>query len=183
VVSRNGTELETRAARVRLVLTDCDGVLTDGSVYCSERGEHLVRFSRRDGMGVARLRNAGIVAGIISSEPSEIVRARATKLRVAEIHLGVADKLVAARAIGRTLAISLEEMAFIGDDVNDLDLLTAVGLSGAPRDAEPQVLAAVHYRCARAGGAGAFREFAELVLGTRVNSPNPELWRADHVAG
>lgn len=158
-------ELRDRARRVRLVLTDCDGVLTDAGVYVSADGERLKRFSLRDGMGVERLRTIGnIPTGIITREQSAIVAKRAEKLRIEELHLGVRDKLPTVRAIAAARDLSLEEIAYIGDDMNDLEVLDRVGLSAAPADAEPLVLDRVHYVCQRAGGHGAFREFAELVL-------------------
>ena len=158
-------ELRDRARRVKLVLTDCDGVLTDAGVYVSADGERLKRFSLRDGMGVERLRTIGnIPTGIITREQSAIVAKRAEKLRIEELHLGVRDKLPTVRAIAAARDLSLEEIAYIGDDMNDLEVLDRVGLSAAPADAEPLVLDRVHYVCQRAGGHGAFREFAELVL-------------------
>lgn len=154
-----------RAQRIRLVLADCDGVLTDGGVYVSELGETMKRFSLRDGMGVERLRTiAGISTGIVTREQSAIVAKRAEKLRIEELHLGVRDKLPAVQAIAARRGLTLDEIAYIGDDVNDLEVLDVVGLSAAPFDAEPLVLDRVHLRCSRAGGRGAFREFAEFIL-------------------
>lgn len=159
---------------IRLVLTDCDGVLTDGGVYVSARGEEMKRFSVRDGMGVERLRNAGIPTGIITRERSDIVIRRAEKLRIAICHLGVYDKVAAAEAIATELGVPFGTIAYIGDDVNDLDLLRRAGFSGAPADAEPEVLAAVHFTCSRRGGHGAFREFADHILGAQpaARAPN-----------
>jgi len=164
-------DFAARARRLRLVLTDCDGVLTDGSVYYGETGEALRRFSVRDGMGVERLRLAGIATAIVSREPSANIARRAEKLRLPHLFLGVRDKAAHLPAIlaetGRTVA----ELAYIGDDVNDLEILSAVGeegLTAAPSDAMPEVLAAVHYLCTARGGAGAFRDFAEWILRLRL---------------
>lgn len=157
--------VRARAARVRLVLTDCDGVLTDAGVYVSPEGERLKRFSLRDGMGVERLRTIGqIPTGIITRENSAIVAKRAEKLKIEELHLGVRDKLPEVEAIAAKRGLTLDQVAYIGDDVNDLDVLHVVGLAAAPCDAEPLVLDRVHHVCRRAGGHGAFRELAELVL-------------------
>lgn len=154
-----------RATRIRLVLADCDGVLTDGGVYVSEHGEAMKRFSLRDGMGVERLRTlSGIPTGIVTREQSAIVAKRAEKLRIEELHLGVQDKLPAVREIAARRGLTLDEIAYIGDDVNDLEVLDVVGFSAAPFDAEPLVLDRVHLRCSRSGGRGAFREFAEFIL-------------------
>jgi 3-deoxy-D-manno-octulosonate 8-phosphate phosphatase (KDO 8-P phosphatase) len=161
-----GDDLRHRAARIRLVLTDVDGVLTDAGVYYSERGEELRRFSLRDGMGVELLRGGGIETAFLSREDSGIVRARAKKLAVAT-YLGVRDKLahlpqiLAATGLGRT------ELAFIGDDVNDLPLLRVIaeeGLTGAPADAIEEVRSGVHCVSAARGGHGAFRDFADAIL-------------------
>jgi len=161
------SEIRRRAARVRLVVTDCDGVLTDGGVYYGERGEELKRFSIRDGMGVERLAGAGIATGIMSGERSPSILRRAEKLGLEHVLLGVKDKQ---RELGRLLertGLALDEVAVIGDDLNDLEVLLLAGragLTGAPADAMPAVLAAVHHRAAAPGGHGAFRDFAEWIL-------------------
>ncbi|HTY07332.1 MAG TPA: N-acetylneuraminate synthase family protein [Gemmatimonadales bacterium] len=159
--------LTARAAAVRLLLTDCDGVLTDGSVYCTPDGEGLLRFSRRDGMGVARLRDAGIETGIVTRESSPIVAQRARKLGLTELHQGAVDKRSVVEEIAARRGLTLDEIGFIGDDVNDLDVLQAVGFSAAPANAEPSVRQAVHYVTRRGGGRGAFRDVAEAVLAAR----------------
>jgi YrbI family 3-deoxy-D-manno-octulosonate 8-phosphate phosphatase len=156
-----------RLAGIRLVLTDCDGVLTDAGVFYSERGEELTRFSRRDGMGVERLRQAGIDTGVVSREDSPIVACRAERLRLAEVHLGVDQKLPLIRALAARRGLDLEQVAFIGDDLQDLDALVAAGVSACPSDAEPEVRDAVHFVASRPGGHGAFREFAEWILAAR----------------
>jgi 3-deoxy-D-manno-octulosonate 8-phosphate phosphatase (KDO 8-P phosphatase) len=161
-----------RARRIRLVISDCDGVLTDAGVYYSERGEELKRFSIRDGMAVELLAGAGIPTGIVSGERSPSLMRRAEKLGLADhVLLGVKDKR---REIGRLIertGLTLEELAFIGDDVNDLEaliLIGAAGLTGAPADAVPSVRASVHHVCAARGGHGAFREFADWLLALRA---------------
>jgi 3-deoxy-D-manno-octulosonate 8-phosphate phosphatase (KDO 8-P phosphatase) len=166
-------EVASRALRVRLVLTDCDGVLTDACVYYSEAGEALKRFSMRDGMGVERLRGAGIVTAIVTREASPIVRRRAEKLRLPHHFDGVKDKAAHLEVIGRDTGTQPEEWAYIGDDVNDLGIINAIserGLTAAPADAVPEVLAAVHHRTSKPGGYGAFREFAEWLLRLRDQS-------------
>lgn len=170
------SELQRRAARIRLVLTDSDGVLTDTGVYYSERGEELKRFSIRDGMGVERLRNAGIETGIVTGERSPSVLRRAEKLGIRHVLLGIKEKLGAVRALAEAEGLTLEELAFIGDDVNDLevlDVLTTQGLTAAPADALPSVLGAVNHVCSVPGGHGAFRDFAEWILGHRAVPPPP----------
>jgi 3-deoxy-D-manno-octulosonate 8-phosphate phosphatase (KDO 8-P phosphatase) len=159
--------VEERARRLRLVLTDCDGVLTDGSVYYGAEGEALRRFSVRDGMGVERLRNAGIATAILSREPSPSIARRAEKLGLPYLYLGVRDKAAHLPAILAETGLEIADLAYIGDDVNDLGILAAIGLRGltaAPADAMPEVRAACHYLCSARGGAGAFRDFAEWIL-------------------
>jgi 3-deoxy-D-manno-octulosonate 8-phosphate phosphatase (KDO 8-P phosphatase) len=163
-------ELVARARRLRLVLSDCDGVLTDGTVYVSKAGELMKRFSLKDGMGVERLREAGIETAIVTRERSPIVQRRAEKLGLKHHFEGVRDK---AAELPRILAASgraLEEVAYIGDDVNDLGILEAVsraGLTAVPFDAAEPVVGAAQLRCRSRGGLGAFREFAEWILGLR----------------
>lgn len=169
-------ELHRRAARLRLVLTDSDGVLTDTGVYYSERGEELKRFSIRDGMGVERLRNAGVETGIVTGERSPSVVRRAEKLGLPHVLLGVKDKLAAVQALCAERGLTLDQVGFIGDDVNDLEVLgvlTGHGLTAAPADALPSVLGVVIHVCAAPGGHGAFRDFAEWILGHRAAAPMP----------
>jgi len=159
-----------RARRLRLVLTDCDGVLTDGSVYYSEAGEELRRFSVRDGMGVERLREVGVATAILTREPSPAIARRAEKLRLPYLYLGIRDKAAHLPRILSDTGFAVTELAYLGDDVNDLGMLAAVaphGLTGAPADAAAELSPVCHYRCAARGGAGAFREFAEWLLGLR----------------
>jgi 3-deoxy-D-manno-octulosonate 8-phosphate phosphatase (KDO 8-P phosphatase) len=163
-------ELQARARRLKLVLTDCDGVLTDGGVYYSDEGEALKRFSMRDGMGVERLRLAGIETVILTRERSAPVERRAAKLRLPHAFLGVADKLAHIEVVQAATGVGRDEMAYIGDDVNDLEILTSIGeegLTAAPADAMPDVLRIVHRACPSRGGHGAFRDFAEWILKLR----------------
>jgi 3-deoxy-D-manno-octulosonate 8-phosphate phosphatase (KDO 8-P phosphatase) len=159
-------ELRRRAARLKLVLTDSDGVLTDGGVYYSARGEELKRFSLRDGMGFERLRDAGIAVAIMTGETSESVARRAEKLRARAL-LGVKDKARYLETVLAEMQITLGEAAYIGDDINDLGVMAAIlphGLVGAPNDAMPEVKRVVHWVSAHDGGHGAFRDFAEWIL-------------------
>ena len=161
--------LAEKAARIRLVLTDCDGVLTDGSVYYSARGEEMKRFFIRDGMGVERLRrHCGVETGIVTGELSESVKRRAEKLKISELHLGCKNKAPLVVELAKRLGISLGEIAYIGDDVNDLEVLELVGLSACPVDAETTVRGAVDMICSNKGGNGAFRELAELVIASQT---------------
>lgn len=163
-------ELRQRASQIKVVLTDCDGVLTDNSVYYSGNGEEMKRFSVRDGMGVERLRNVGIQTAIITRERSLSVKSRAQKLQLNHFFLGVHDKRAYLGGILCQTGATVNQLAYIGDDVNDLEIIEAIhrdGLTAAPRDAMPEVLRAVHYRCSEPGGHGAFRDFAEWLLRLR----------------
>jgi 3-deoxy-D-manno-octulosonate 8-phosphate phosphatase (KDO 8-P phosphatase) len=159
-------ELQRRAARLKLVLTDSDGVLTDAGVYYSDRGEELKRFSIRDGMGFERLRDAGLAVAIITGETSGSVAKRAEKLKARAL-LGVKDKAAYLERLLPEMGITAEEVAYIGDDVNDLGAMRAIaphGLVGAPADAVREVRAVAHWVSSKEGGHGAFRDFAEWIL-------------------
>ncbi len=170
-------ELTMRAARLKVVATDVDGVLTDGGVYYSDQGEALKCFSVRDGMGVERLRADGVEIAFVTRESSRLVERRAEKLKVRYCYLGVGDKIQALARLLENAGIELGQLAYIGDDVNDAGIMSAVandGLVGAPLDAVRTVLHGVHYRCARPGGYGAFRDFAEWILALRAQARTPQ---------
>ncbi|MCA9675504.1 MAG: 3-deoxy-D-manno-octulosonate 8-phosphate phosphatase [Myxococcales bacterium] len=167
-------EAAARAARIALVLCDNDGVLTDGQVYVSARGEELKAYSLRDGMGVERLRAAGVATAIVTRERSEFARRRADKLRLPHCWLGIADKRAMLGRILEEAGVRVDQVAYIGDDVNDLGIIQAiapVGLCAAPADAMPEVVDAVHLVTRRPGGRGAFRELAEWILRQRPAQP------------
>jgi 3-deoxy-D-manno-octulosonate 8-phosphate phosphatase (KDO 8-P phosphatase) len=151
--------------RVRMLAMDVDGVLTDAGMYYSETGDELKKFHTRDGMGIKLLQQAGIVTAFITKEKTAIVERRGAKLAVPEVHQGVDDKLAVLRRLVQKYGLTLDQAAFIGDDVNDLETLRAVGFSAAPADAMPVVLRAVHYVCRQRGGEGAVRELTDLILG------------------
>ena len=153
--------------RVRLVAMDVDGVLTDAGMYYSESGDELKKFNTRDGMGIKMLQAAGLITAFITREKTAIVERRGQKLAVPEVHQGVDDKLALLTTLAQKYGLTLEQVAYIGDDVNDLEALRAVGFSAAPADAMPSVLKAVHYICTKKGGEGAVREIADLILASR----------------
>jgi 3-deoxy-D-manno-octulosonate 8-phosphate phosphatase (KDO 8-P phosphatase) len=169
-------DLLRRTARLKLVITDVDGVLTDGGIFFSEAGEALKRFSVRDGMGVERLRQQGIETAFLTRERSAIVARRAEKLQVRHCYLGVADKEAFLPELLEQARVTAEEIAYIGDDVNDEGIMSVVaerGLVGAPLDAVPSVLRRAHHCCALPGGCGAFRDFAEWILDLRSQALQP----------
>jgi 3-deoxy-D-manno-octulosonate 8-phosphate phosphatase (KDO 8-P phosphatase) len=166
-------ELARRSQRVQLLLTDNDGVLTDAGVYYSENGEAFKRFSIRDGMGIVLLRNAGIETAIITSENSPSVRRRAEKLKMGHLFLAVVDKRAHLDTILSETGLPLDSLAYIGDDVNDLEIMktiSAKGITACPQDAMPVIRRVAHYVCKAGGGHGAFRDFAEWLLRLRGNS-------------
>ncbi|MCW5920814.1 MAG: HAD hydrolase family protein [Saprospiraceae bacterium] len=161
-----------KATRIRLLLTDCDGVLTDAGVYYSADGEALKRFSMRDGMGVERLRQlADVETGIVTGENSPIVARRAEKLQIVELHLGAKNKHQVLSDILKRRQLAPEQVAYIGDDVNDQAVMQAVGLTACPADAEDDILHIADYICQKPGGHGAFREFAERIIQAKTSSP------------
>ena len=156
-----------RAANVRLLCVDVDGVLTDAGMYYGSDGEVLKKFNTRDGMGLARVREAGVAVALISGEDSAIVHARAAKLSIEDIFTGVSNKRAVIEELCAKRQIELEEVAFIGDDLNDLSALECVGLACAVADAAEPVKAVAHYVTDRRGGDGAVREVCELLIAAK----------------
>lgn len=148
----------------RLVITDIDGVWTDGAMYYTAQGDVMKRFCVKDGWGVAFLRHHDIHVAIMTGEDTQIVKKRAEKLQIDSCFLGVKDKLALASELCDELGISLKEVAFIGDDINDLRLLRKVGFSASPSNTPEYIKQEVDYVCQTHGGHGAFREFAEYLL-------------------
>jgi len=164
-------DIAEKAGKIKILLTDCDGVLTDGSVYYSEFGEAMKRFSMRDGMGVERLsRLVNVETGMITGEASEIVRRRVEKLGIKEYHAGIRDKLFVLNKIIRDRNLQADQIAYIGDDVNDLEIMNHVGLSACPADAIPMIREIAHLKMINTGGHGAFREFAEAIIQFKLKS-------------
>jgi YrbI family 3-deoxy-D-manno-octulosonate 8-phosphate phosphatase len=146
---------------------DVDGVLTDAGIYYGPDGELLKKFNTRDGMGLARVRDAGVAVAIISSEDSAIVHARAAKLKIDDVFSGVADKRVVIDRLCQQRSLGMDEVAFIGDDLNDVPALKSVGLACAVADAAEPVLSVAHYVTTRRGGDGAVRELCEMLIAAR----------------
>ncbi|NTV01520.1 MAG: HAD-IIIA family hydrolase [Chlorobiaceae bacterium] len=172
MIALSPEELKSRALRIRLVLSDNDGVFTDNGVYYSEKGEEFKRFSIRDGMGVERLRAHGIETGIITGEVSPSLVRRAQKLHIENLYLGVSDKLSRLADVLADTGLQTSEIAYIGDDVNDLGIMKAIsadGLAATPRDGLHFVEPYIHYRSAADGGRGGFRDFAEWLILLRAS--------------
>ncbi len=154
---------------IRLIAFDFDGVFTDNMVYVFEDGREAVRCSRGDGMGLQKLKRLGIETIIISTEQNPVVSARAQKLKIRCVQ-GCDDKRAELEKIIRELGISLTQVAFVGNDINDEPCLTCVGLPMVVQDAHPDVLPLARYRTQKPGGKGAVREICDLfaeTLGTK----------------
>lgn len=148
----------------KLVLTDIDGVWTDAGMYYDQTGNEWKKFSTTDSAGVLFCKQMQIPVGIITGEDTEIVKRRAEKLKVDYLYQGINDKLSVAKTLCDELQISLSEVAYIGDDLGDIELLKAVGFSAAPANAPEYIQSLVHCVTRKSGGEGAFREFVEEIL-------------------
>ena len=148
----------------RLILTDIDGVWTDGGMYYDQTDNELKRFHTYDSAGVLFAHRMNIPVGIITGERTEIVARRAAKLKVDYLHQGVHDKVAVAQDICHQLGINLDQVAYIGDDLNDIELLRCVGIAGVPASAPAYVRELSHLPLTKAGGQGVFREFVETII-------------------
>ena len=154
-------EPDSRLDRIRVLALDVDGTLTDGAMWYSAEGEVLKRFDTRDGHGLERLRQRGVQVWLLTGENSAIVTARARKLGISEVFLGVKDKAAALRSLCERYGIEPSEVAYIGDDLNDLPCRDVAGYFVCPADARPEVLACAHRILKARGGHGAVREFSD----------------------
>jgi 3-deoxy-D-manno-octulosonate 8-phosphate phosphatase (KDO 8-P phosphatase) len=156
------TDLKQLLVRVRLAVFDFDGVFTDNRVWVNERGEEALAFSRSDGLGLRRLDEVGVRYLIVSMEQNPIVGARAKKLKVDCVQ-GINDKLALVRERTADAGVSLEDTAFVGNDINDADCLRAVGCPVVPADAWPEIRPLAQWVLTRGGGNGCVREFCDGV--------------------
>jgi 3-deoxy-D-manno-octulosonate 8-phosphate phosphatase (KDO 8-P phosphatase) len=158
------SEVQKRAARIKLLLMDCDGVLTDGRVWLFENGEEQKGFHTRDGLGIDLFHRAGLRSGIISGRTSAAVQKRAEGLGMSFVRQGCEDKRKAVAETLEQAGVENLEVAFIGDDLNDIPLMIQSGLGVAVADAAVETREHAHYVTAVAGGFGAVREVIELIL-------------------
>ena len=149
---------------IKLVATDIDGVWTDAKMYYTENGEYMKGFSTYDGMATSLLKNNNIETAILTSENSKIVKERAKKLDIKYVYINEKEKLLRIKYLCNRLGISLDEVAYIGDDLNDLDVLTNVGMSAMPINSPILDKYTPNYITKKSGGNGAFREFVDLIL-------------------
>ncbi len=155
------------AAGIKLIVSDVDGVWTDGKIiYAGDRSE-VKHFNVRDGLGVKLVQRAGVAVALLTSRRSQALERRARELGIVELHQGAANKLEETERIARKLAVTFEEILYAGDDLPDLAPMSRVAISAAPSDAAPEVRAAATWKLDSAGGAGAFREIVERLLRER----------------
>ncbi len=153
-----------RLQRVRLLLCDVDGVMTDGTVIMGAGGTELKRFSIQDGFGLRLLRDAGLQVGWVSARPSPATTERANDLKIDYLHQSPALKVQSIGELLGRIGLNWEDIGYIGDDVVDVGALRRAGFAAAPADARPEARAVAHYVCAADGGRGAVREVVELIL-------------------
>lgn len=157
-------KLDQRCQPIELLLSDVDGVLTDGGVVFNNHGIESKQFHVRDGMGIKLAHMAGLRFGVVTSRNSHVVKVRAAELGIDIVRQGTHDKLQAVQEIARGLSLELHQVGYIGDDLPDLAVLKAVGLGVAVADAPPELALAAAYTTKLPGGRGAVRETVELIL-------------------
>lgn len=156
--------LKAKLQQIKLLATDVDGVLTDAGMYYSESGDELKKFNTKDGKGLELIRNLGIKTAIVTTENTKIVANRAKKLKIDYLFQGCLDKVTILHELSLASGFGLHEIAFIGDDLNDLDALKIVGFSATPNDACKQNKKIVDYVCSAKGGEGCVRELCEMIV-------------------
>ncbi len=163
-MKKSTQSIPSKVKKIKLLLLDVDGVLTDGSIVLDNEGNELKAFHVRDGHGIKLAQRAGIVVGIITGRKSEVVNIRARELGIQEVHQGAKEKIDVYNTIIAKHGIQDDEVAFMGDDIVDLDILKRVGMAVTVSDADPSVRPHVDVITKAAGGRGAVREFINLIL-------------------
>lgn len=156
--------LSEKCKKIKMVLTDVDGVLTDGGMYYTKEGDVMKKFHARDGMGITLLRKQNIPTIIITKEKTMMVKQWAKKMNVEKLHDGINQKDLMVKEICKKYKLDVKELAYIGDDVNDIELLKKVGFSASPKDGIKEVKDICDYICTTDSGKGAFRELCDLIL-------------------
>ena len=163
------TTIQAKTKKIKLLLLDVDGVMTDGRIMLDNQGNELKAFHVRDGHGIKLAQRAGIIIGIITGRKSEVVTVRARELGIEEVHQGAKEKLAVYESVIAKYGLRDAEVAYMGDDIVDLDIFKRVGMAGTVADADPAVLPHVDMVTKCAGGRGAVREFINLLLKNRAN--------------
>ena len=149
---------------IKLVLLDVDGTLTNGGIYRGNNGEELKRFNVKDGYVIVNAQKLGIEFGIITGRKSELVEIRSNELKIKYLYQGISEKTVILKEIMQKTGLKKEEIAYMGDDLNDILIMKQSGLTGAPKDAADEVIQIVDFVSEKNGGSGAVREFVEYIL-------------------
>ena len=149
---------------IKLILLDVDGTLTDGGIYRDNNGEEFKKFNVKDGYVIINARKLGIDFGIITCRKSELVRIRAEELKIKYLYQGISEKVPILEELMESYNLKKEEIAYMGDDLNDLGIMKKVGLKGAPQDAVSEVKDIADFVSSKKGGEGAVREFVEFIL-------------------
>ena len=149
---------------IKLVLLDVDGTLTDGGIYRGNNGEELKRFNVKDGYAIVNAQKLGIEFGIITGRKSELVEIRSNELKIKYLYQGISEKTVILEEIMQKTGLKKEEIAYMGDDLNDILIMKQSGLTGAPKDAADEVIQIADFVSGKNGGSGAVREFVEYIL-------------------
>ncbi len=164
ILARVSQDIRERAERLRLMVFDVDGVLTDGTLYYGEHGEAIKRFHALDGFGLRMLQESGVVVAFMTGRDSPLVARRAAELGISEVQQGVRDKSVALNALAQRHGLEFEHIGFMGDDVIDLAAMQRVGLATSVAEAPFYVVQAAHWVATQAAGKGAARECCDLIL-------------------
>jgi 3-deoxy-D-manno-octulosonate 8-phosphate phosphatase (KDO 8-P phosphatase) len=162
--------LRTRAKKIRMLLLDVDGVLTDGRIILDNQGNEMKSFHVRDGHGIKLVQRSGIIVGIITGRKAEVVNIRARELAIDEVHQGSMEKVAVYESLLTKYNLRDDQVCFVGDDIVDVGILKRVGLPVAVADCDPAVLPHVRWITRSAGGRGAVREVADLLLRSQGNS-------------
>jgi 3-deoxy-D-manno-octulosonate 8-phosphate phosphatase (KDO 8-P phosphatase) len=162
-------EVRQRASKIKLLLMDCDGVLTDGKLYFNENGETHKIFDVKDGQGIVNWHQAGFISGVITGRTSQALERRVNELRIGYLRQASKDKIIDCFEIMKLAKVEIDEVAFIGDDTPDIELLKKVGFAVAVSDCHRSLDAYKHYKTRNNGGSGAVRECIDLILMTKYS--------------
>ena len=160
-------DLKSKLQKIRMILSDVDGCLTDGSLIFDEQGNEIKAFHARDGLGITIWKRKGGLIGFVTRRCTAVVRKRAEELKIHELCQGVTNKLEMLADICQKYELKPEQIAYVGDDLVDLAIMKAVGVSACPADSVPEILTAADYVCKTNGGRGAVREVIEQILKSR----------------
>jgi len=163
------TEFEEKIKKIKIVITDVDGVLTDGGMYYNDKGECMKKFNTKDSMGMELLLENGIKTIFMTRENSKIVEERVKKIKIVELYSGIVKKEKVIPEILKKYDVVPDQIAYIGDDLNDLQIINSIGFSATPSDGNYMIKKNVDYTCEIAGGMGAFREFADLIVKKKMD--------------